>query len=270
MAAKQRRTTRDLLRRYESGTPISMVTAYDYTFARLVEQADLDVILIGDSLGNVIQGQETTLPVEIEDIVYHCRAVARGNGTAFLLADMPFMSYQAGQDEAMRNAGRLLKEGHAQGIKVEGGRQVAPLVRRLADAGVPVCGHLGLTPQSVHAFGGYRVQGRGDEAATRLIEDAQALQEAGAFMIVLEMVPAPLAAQVTESLQIPTIGIGAGNQTSGQVLVLYDLLGLNSSFTPRFVKRYAELEGTVVEALSQYKEELEQRSFPGDEHSFER
>ena len=247
-----------------------MVTAYDYTFARLVERADLDVILVGDSLGNVIQGHPTTLPVEIEDIIYHCRAVARGNATAFLLADMPFMSYQAGRDEAMRNAGRLLKEGAAQGVKIEGGEAVAPLVCRLTQAGVPVCGHLGLTPQSVHAFGGFGVQGRGEEAGEQVLADARALQEAGAFMIVLEMIPTPLAARVTEALEVPTIGIGAGNGTDGQVLVLYDLLGLNLSFKPRFAKRYEELEGVVVEALRRYKDEVEQREFPGTEHSFER
>ena len=237
-----RKTTRGLLEKWRKGVPISMVTCYDYTFARLVERAEIDMILVGDSMGNVIQGHETTIPVELEDIIYHTRAVLRGNSTAHVVADLTFMSYQASEDEAMVNAGRLLKEGGAQSVKLEGGERIAPLVRRMVEAGIPVVGHLGLTPQSVHAFGGFRVQGRGEEAADRLMADALALQDAGAFMIVLEMVPAELAARVTEALSIPTIGIGAGAQTSGQVLVIYDLLGLNNDFKPRFVKHYASLE----------------------------
>lgn len=263
-----RNTTRDLLKKYRAQTPISMVTCYDYTFARLVERAQIDMILIGDSLGNVIQGQETTLPVELEDIIYHSRAVARGNSSAHILADMPFMTYQASADDAVRNAGRLLKEGMAQSVKLEGGAEIAHLVSRMVSAGIPVCGHLGLTPQSVHALGGYRVQGRGDEAGERLLEDALALQEAGAYMIVLEMVPAPLAARVTEALSIPTIGIGAGDVTSGQVLVIYDLLGLNTDFKPKFLKHFASLEETIIDALTTYREEVEARTFPGPEHTF--
>ncbi|MFU8806865.1 MAG: 3-methyl-2-oxobutanoate hydroxymethyltransferase [Bradymonadaceae bacterium] len=266
--SQKRKTTRDILKSYEAKTPITMVTCYDYTFARHVEQADIDVILIGDSLGNVIQGHGTTLPVEVEDIIYHTRAVVRGNGTAHIVADMPFMSYQVSLEEGMRNAGRLLKEGMAQAVKVEGGEALCPMIEKMVLAGIPVVGHLGLTPQSVHAFGGYRVQGKGDVAAKQLIKDAKALQNAGAYMIVLEMVPAELAREVTQALSIPTIGIGAGNQTSGQVLVLYDLLGLNGEFRPRFVKRFAELEGAVVEALVEYRDEVRERSFPGDEHSF--
>jgi 3-methyl-2-oxobutanoate hydroxymethyltransferase len=244
-----------------------MVTCYDYTFARLVERADIDVILIGDSLGNVIQGQETTVPVELEDIIYHTRAVWRASGRSHLLADMPFMSYQVNAEDALRNAGRLLKEGHAQSVKLEGGAPIAPTVRRLVDAGIPVCGHLGLTPQSVHALGGYRVQGRGD-AGERLLQDALALQDAGAYMIVLEMIPADLAQRVTQALEIPTIGIGAGVHTSGQVLVLYDLLGLNDEFKPKFLKRYAEMARDVEAALKAYREQVEARAFPDDDHSF--
>lgn len=266
--AVKRITTRNLLDTYRAGTPITMVTAYDYTFARLTAKADIDMLLVGDSLGNVIQGHDTTIPVTLDDIIYHSRAVFRGNPRAHIVADMPFMSYQANDDEGIRNAGRLLKEGNAQSVKIEGGAEYAHMIRRMTQAGIPVCGHLGLTPQSVHAFGGYRVQGRGDEAATKLLEDARALQDAGAYMIVLEMVPAELAKTVTESLDIPTIGIGAGPHTSGQVLVIYDMLGLNSDFKPKFVKHFASLESTVVDALSQYREEVQNRTFPTDSHSF--
>ncbi len=264
-----RKTIRSLHKMYTTGTPITMITCYDYTFARLVQRAGADMILIGDSLGNVIQGHETTVPVELEDIIYHTRAVIRGNQDAHILSDLPFMSYQANDDDGMRAAGKLLKAG-AQSVKLEGGKEIAPLVKRLVTAGVPVCGHLGLTPQSVHAMGGFRVQGRGDDAAKRLIEDALALQDAGAYMVVLEMIPAPLAAQVTEALEIPTIGIGAGNQTSGQVLVIYDMLGMNTDFTPKFLKCYANLEQEIEGALKQYKQEVVERTYPGPEHSFEK
>ena len=263
-----RKTTRGLLKQWRDGEPITMVTCYDYTFARLVERAGIDMILVGDSLGNVIQGHETTLPVELEDIIYHTRAVLRGNTSAHVVADMPFMSYQSSADDALRNAGRLLKEGGAQSVKLEGGERSVPLVERMVAAGIPVVGHLGLTPQSVHAFGGYRVQGRGEEAADLLLKDAIALQEAGAFMIVLEMVPSELAAHVTQQLTIPTIGIGAGAQTSGQVLVLYDLLGLNTDFKPKFVKHFASLEAQVIDALSAYKQEVQAHTFPDDAHTF--
>ncbi|MBA2662838.1 MAG: 3-methyl-2-oxobutanoate hydroxymethyltransferase [Bradymonadaceae bacterium] len=266
--AVKRKTIRDVLDLYRAQTPISMVTAYDYTCARLVERAGIDTILVGDSLGNVIQGHDTTLPVTIEDIIYHTRAVMRGNQSAHVIADMPFMSYQASDDDGVKNAGRLLKEGGAQSVKVEGGAALGPMIERMTGAGIPVVGHLGLTPQSIHAFGGYRVQGRGEAAATRLIEDARALQDAGIFMLVLEMVPAALAQTVTEALQIPTIGIGAGNATSGQVLVLYDLLGMNNDFRPKFVKQYANLESDIVAALERYRDEVRARVFPGEEHAF--
>lgn len=264
----RRKTTRDILQLYAQNTPITMVTCYDYTFARLVERAKTDVILIGDSLGNVIQGQDTTVPVTMEDIIYHTRAVCRGNQTSHIVADLPFMSYQANDDEGMRNAGRLLKEGGAQAVKLEGGQELAPLIRRMTAAGIPAVGHLGLTPQSVHAFGGFRVQAKDDEAAQQLIDDAKALEEAGIYMLVLEMVPAELAKKVTEALSIPTIGIGAGRYTSGQVLVIQDLLGMNSDFHPRFVKRFADLESIITDALNTYGDEVRQRTFPADEHSY--
>lgn len=263
-----RKTLRDIQKIHASGRAISMVTCYDYTFARLVEKAEIDTILIGDSLGNVIQGHDTTLPVEVDDIIYHSRAVARGNQSALIIADMPFMSYQASDEVGIRNAGRLLKEGAAQAVKVEGGANLAPMVKRMTEAGIPVCGHLGLTPQSVHAFGGFHVQAREEAAAEKLLEDALALEKAGAFMLVLEMVPAPLAKRVTEALKIPTIGIGAGPDTSGQVLVIYDLLGLNLSFKPRFLKHFATLEDTAVQALKQYRNEVEARTYPDKDHSF--
>ncbi len=264
----RRNTVRDIHQLYAEQTPITMVTAYDYTFARLVELATLDIILIGDSLGNVIQGHDTTVPVDVDDIVYHTRAVRRGSATAHLVADLPFMSYQADHDEGMKNAGRLLKEGGAQAVKLEGGRSVAPLVSRMVEAGIPVVGHLGLTPQSVHATGGYRVQGRDEEAAQKLLADARALEEAGIYLLVLEMVPADLARKVTQNLSIPTIGIGAGPHTSGQVLVIQDLLGMNADFKPRFVKRYANLEKTIVDALDSYGDEVRQGTFPDDDHSY--
>lgn len=263
----RRKTIRDIGKLYQSGTPITMVTCYDYTFARLVEKADIDCILIGDSLGNVIQGHDTTLPVTVDDIIYHTQAVLRGNDSAYVIADMPFMSYQGDVAQGMHNAGRLLKEGGAQAVKIEGGEHCVPLVERLERAGIPVVGHLGLTPQSVHKIG-LRVQARGEAAADRLVDEARALERAGIDMLVLEMVPAALAARVTAELGVPTIGIGAGNQTSGQVLVLQDLLGMNKDFHPKFLKRFAELEDTIVGALGDYRDEVRQRSYPDDAHSF--
>lgn len=263
-----RNSVRDIREKYREQTPITMVTCYDYTFARLVDEADLDAVLIGDSLGNVVQGESTTLPVTVEDIIYHTRAVVRGTSSAHVVADMPFMSFQADAAEGVRNAGRLLKEGGAQAVKIEGGEAVAPTVEKMVDAGIPVVGHLGLTPQSVHKTGGYRVQGRGEEARDQLLEDAKALEEAGIYALVLEMVPAEVAAEVTETLDIPTIGIGAGSDTSGQVLVFSDLLGLDQSFTPKFVKQYADLEKTVVEAFEDYRDDVVEGEFPSEDHSF--
>lgn len=264
----RRRTTRDIHELYEQGTPITMVTCYDYTFARLVEIAQMDTILVGDSLGNVIQGRATTLAVSVDDVIYHTRAVMRGNRTAHVVADLPFGAYQVSVERAMQNAVRLMKEGGAQAVKLEGGEPVLRVVERLSKAGIPVCGHLGLTPQSVHQIGGYRVQGREEQAAEQLVKDAQALENAGAYMVVLEMVPREVARAVTESIGVPTIGIGAGPETSGQVLVLQDLLGMNRSFSPKFLKRYADLEGTVVDALESYGRDVREGSFPEAKHSY--
>ncbi|MFT4702736.1 MAG: 3-methyl-2-oxobutanoate hydroxymethyltransferase [Bradymonadia bacterium] len=261
-------TTRTLRRMRERGEPITMVTAYDATFARLLDEAGVDSLLVGDSLGNVIQGRDTTLPVTLEHIIYHCACVARGTTRAHIVADMPFLSYGASLDDAIVNAGRLLKEGSAHAVKLEGGEEQAPLVRRLTQIGIPVMGHLGFTPQSVQVFGGHFVQGREDGAADQMIADAKALEAAGAYGIVLEMVPKTVAQRVTQAISIPTIGIGAGNVTSGQVLVCYDLLGLNEGFHPTFLKKFAELGGTVRGAAAAYVKEVREGTYPGDEHSF--
>lgn len=264
-----RNTVRDIDELYRSGETIAMVTCYDATFARLVDRAGIDAMLIGDSLGNVVQGESTTLPVTVDEMIYHTRAVVRGSESAHVITDLPFMSYQADPAEGVRNAGRLLKEGRAQAVKIEGGEAVAPTVEQMVEAGIPVVGHLGLTPQSVHQYGGYRVQGRDDEAREKLLRDARALEDAGIYGLVLEMVPSELAADVTEAIDIPTVGIGAGEATDGQVLVLYDLLGLDTRFTPTFLKRYANLEQQVVEALEEYGREVREGDFPDDEHAFD-
>jgi len=252
-----------------SGEPITMLTAYDVLFARLFEEAGVDSILVGDSLGNVVQGLSTTLPVTVDDIIYHCRAVTRATSRVHVVADMPFGSYGVSVEEGVRNGVRLMKEGGAHAVKLEGGAEMAPTIRALVTIGVPVMGHLGLTPQSVHAFGGFGVQGRSDAAAQRMLDDALALQDAGVYAIVLEMVPHTLAARITEALAIPTIGIGAGNATSGQVLVGYDMLGLNDGFKPRFLKHFAQLATTVREAAATYVAEVGTRQYPAPEHSFE-
>lgn len=264
-----RTTIRTLQDHRNEGRPITMLTCYDATFARIFDACDVDAFLVGDSLGNVVQGHETTLPVTLDDIVYHTRAVVRGTRRAHIVADMPFLSYGTSLDEGVRSAGRLMKEGGAHAVKLEGGREFAELVHRITTIGVPVMGHLGLTPQSVHALGGFGVQGRGD-AAQRLLEDARILQEAGCYAIVLEMVPGPLAIEVTQSLTIPTIGIGAGNGTSGQVLVCYDMLGLNEGFTPRFLKRWESLAERTRDAVRGYVEEVRSGAYPAPEHTFQR
>lgn len=266
---KKRVTTWTVRKKKAAGEPLVMITAYDATFAKLVDEAGADLILVGDSLGNVIQGQETTLPVTLDHMIYHCQCVARGASRPMIIGDLPFGSYQASVEDGLRAAHRLMKEGQCHAVKLEGGEQHAELVSRLTSAGVPVMGHLGLTPQSVHAFGGYRVQGRGDEAAERLVKDAHALQEAGAFSLVLECVPSPLAKRVTQELDIPTIGIGAGADCDGQVLVIYDLLGMNPSFVPKFVKPYENLHDRITSAVSSYGEEVRARAFPDEEHTWE-
>ncbi len=250
------------------GERVAMVTAYDATFARLIDEAGAEMLLVGDSVGMVVQGHDSTLPVTMDQMVYHTQAVARGSERALIVADLPFMSYQASDDDAVRNAGRLIAEGGAQAVKLEGGGRVLSAVRRMVDAGIPVMGHLGLTPQSVNAFGGFKVQGRGDEAAEKLVEDALRLQDAGAFALVIETIPAELAKRVTDALTIPTIGIGAGIDCDGQVLVCYDMLGLFEGFMPKFVKRYASLAEAAREATKRYVEEVKAGTFPSEEHSF--
>ena len=261
-------TVPDIIARKRDGVPVVMVTAYDATFTRLVDACDVDMILVGDSLGMVMQGHEHTLEVTVEDMIYHARCVRRALRCAHLTVDMPFMSYQVGPEQAVANAGRLVKEGGAASVKLEGGARVVPAIERIVAAGIPVVGHLGLTPQSVHAFGGFKVQAREDEAADRLRSEALLLERAGCFAIVLEGIPATLATEVSASLSIPTIGIGAGNGCDGQVLVMQDLLGLDDSFKPKFVKRYAQLADVVRDAFSDYAAEVRARTFPAPEHSF--
>ena len=262
------KTVLDLLRMKAGSQKITMITAYDYTMARLVDSASVDMVLVGDSVGMVFQGHSDTLSVTLDDMIYHSRCVSRGLKQAHLTVDLPFMSYQISPAQALESAGRLVQEGRAQSVKLEGGARSAPQIKSIVDAGIPVVGHVGLTPQSIHALGGYRVQGRGDEGRQKLIEDALAVQEAGAFMLVLEMVPVHLAAELQQLLHIPTIGIGAGADCDGQVLVCNDLLGFDSSFQPRFVKRFAELEQPMISAIEQYVQEVRSGAFPTDAHSF--
>lgn len=252
----------------EAGEKITMVTAYDATFARMIDEAGADVLLVGDSLGMVVQGLDSTLPVTVDEMIYHCRAVSRGSRRAHLVADMPFMSYQVSSEEALRNAGRFLAEGAAHSVKLEGGVSMAKTIERIVTAGIPVLGHVGLTPQSVHAMGGFRVQGKTQSDAERVLEDARAVADAGAYGVVLEGIPSDLAAQITRALPIPTIGIGAGAACDGQVLVCYDLLGLTPTLRPKFVKRYAELFEEGKAAVARYCEEVRSGAFPTAEHAF--
>ncbi len=250
-----------------AGQPISVLTAYDVSMAQAVDEAGLDAVLVGNSLGMVVLGYENTLPVTMDEMLHHCRAVARGARRALRIGDMPFLSYQVSVEEAVRNAGRFLQEGGMEAVKLEGGRERLPAVAAIVGAGIPVMGHLGLTPQSVHLLGGFRPQGRTAAAARRLVEDALALQDAGCFSMVLESIPARLAAFVSKRLSIPTIGIGAGVGCDGQVLVTHDLLGMFPRFTPRFVRQYADLHAEMVKAFGAYRSEVEARAFPMDEHS---
>lgn len=258
----------DLQQKKADNEKIAMVTAYDRTMARLVDAAGIDVVLVGDSLGMVVQGHEDTLPVSLDDMIYHGRCVARGLQRAHLCVDLPFMTYQVSVEQALTSAGRLMKEAGAQSVKLEGGERVAPAIARMVESGIPVLGHVGLTPQSVHALGGFRVQGRGDAAAERVIRDALAVAEAGAWGVVLEAMPMDVAAEITGRLGIPTIGIGAGPHCDGQVLVCNDLLGMDLSFQPKFVKRYARLEETIVGAVKGYVDEVRTGAFPERAHSF--
>ena len=259
----------DLRHKKKHNEIISVLTAYDYPTALAVDQAGVDVILVGDSLGMVVLGYANTLPVTMEDMLHHCKAVARGAQNALLVGDMPFMSYQASPMEAVRNAGRFLQEAGMDAIKLEGGRERGEAIRAIVEAGIPVMGHLGLTPQSVNQFGGFRPQGRNAEAARRLLQDALLLQELGCFSLVLESVPARLSRYISERLEIPTIGIGAGPGCDGQVLVAHDLLGLFERFTPRFVKKYADLHGEMLRAFQAYKQDVETLAFPAQEHTVE-
>jgi len=266
---RQERVTVTAVRAMKArGERVVMLTAYDTPTARLLDAAGVDVILVGDSLAMVALGYETTLPVTLEEMLHHTRAVARGAVRALVVGDLPFLSYQVSREEALRSAGRMLKEGNAQAVKLEGGLEVAGTVAALVEAGIPVMGHIGLTPQAVHRMGGYKVQGRTAEAAARLLKDAVALERAGAFSLVLEGLPWQVAGAVTEAVGIPTIGIGAGPRCNGQVLVTNDLLGLFDEFTPKFVKRYANLRETLLQAFGQFREEVRAGAFPGPEHSF--
>jgi len=266
----RRKTVLDLQKMKAENEKIAMITAYDASMARLVDAAGVDMVLVGDSLGMVIQGMDDTLSVTLDDMAYHGRCVARGLEKAHLTVDMPFMSYQISPEQALQSAGQLVQQGKAQSVKLEGGERSAPAIEKIVTAGIPVVGHIGLTPQSVNTLGGWRVQGRGDSGGAQLIQDAMAVQAAGAFCVVLEMVPSELAAEVTAALSIPTIGIGAGPECDGQVLVCNDLLGLNMNFSPKFLKRYAELENPVTDAVRQYVSEVRDGQFPGPEHSFHR
>jgi len=268
-AGKGALTVTKLKQMKRDGIPISVLTAYDYPSARLAEEAGIDVILVGDSLGNVVLGYDTTIPVTLDDMVYHSRAVARGAAGTFIVTDLPFMTYRLGVETTLRNAGRLLQEGHAHAVKLEGGAEIAREVTALVQAGIPVMGHIGLTPQSVHQLGGYRVQGKLDKDAQKLLDDARALEEAGAFAIVLELVTEPLAERITAELGIPTIGIGAGRGTDGQVLVYHDILQYASPYREkRFVKTYADLGTTVRDAIGSYVREVKTRAFPEEKHAF--
>ena len=248
--------------------PISMVTCYDYGFARLVEQTDIDVILVGDSLGNVVAGYDSTIPVTVDQMIYHTGIVRRGAPSKFLVCDLPFMSYHVSVEDSLRNAGRIMKESGCHAVKLEGGEDFVPVVSALVKASIPVMGHLGLTPQSVHKLGGYSVQGRDEDKRKVMIRDAKMLEEAGAFSLVLEMVPEDLAKEITESISIPTIGIGGGRYCDGQVLVLNDLLGMNESFTPKFLKKFADLSSIVRGALNDYNSEVKSGTFPAENNVF--
>ena len=261
-------TTTSIMQMKHSGNKISMLTAYDYTTARLLDEAGVNTILVGDSLGNVVLGYEDTISVTMEDMIHHSAAVARGAKNALVVTDMPFMSYQTGVYDAVVNAGRLMKEGRAGAVKLEGGAEICPQIEAIVAAGIPVVSHLGLTPQSINAFGGFKVQGKTEAAAKKLIEDAKAIEAAGAFAVVLECVPAKLAKLVTDSIQIPTIGIGAGAGCDGQVLVIYDMLGMFSDFKPKFVKHFAHAGDVIREAVKSYIEEIDNGTFPAEEHCY--
>jgi 3-methyl-2-oxobutanoate hydroxymethyltransferase len=261
-------TTHDIRQRKAKGERIVTLTCYDALFARLLDECGVDVLLVGDSVNQVLAGAETTLSATLDQMIYHTRSVRRGCARALVVCDMPFLTYQVSREDAIRHCGRVLAETGCQAVKLEGGRTIAETVRALVDVGIPVMGHLGLTPQSVHALGGYRVQGRDDGTADRLLADAHALEAAGAFAVVLELMPAPVASRITKALGIPTIGIGAGPACDGQVLVLHDMLGLNDRFEAKFIKRYAALAQNVRDAVKVFGAEVREGRYPGPEHSF--
>ncbi len=265
---KKTKTILDISRMKVEGEKITVLTAYDYPFARLMDLAGIDMILVGDSVGTVVAGYDNTLPVTLEEMLYHTRAVVRGTSSALVVTDMPFLSYQVDLAEARRNAGRLIKEGGAQAVKLEGGENIAATIRAIVDMDIPVVGHIGLTPQSIHRMGGFRVQGKEDLQARQLLADARAVEQAGAFALVLEGIPASLAREITETVAIPTIGIGAGVHCDGQVLVIHDILGLCEKYSPKFVKRFADVSETISRGISDYIREVKAGTFPDDEHSF--
>lgn len=261
-------TTQTVVEMKQKGEKISMLTAYDFTMARILDTAGIDVLLVGDSASNVMAGNETTVPITLDHMIYHTQCVVRGVDRALVIADMPFMSYQVTPKEALTNAGRLMKEAGAHAVKLEGGAAITETVKKIVDAGIPVMGHLGLTPQSIYQFGTYQVRAKEEAEAEKLLEDAHKLQEAGAFALVLEKIPSGLAANVTHSLSIPTIGIGAGNACDGQVLVVHDMLGMNKNFSPRFLRRYADLESIMSEAVKQYVSDVKSLDFPNEKEQY--
>ena len=261
-------TTADLMEMKEKGEKIAMLTAYDCLMACQLDECGIDSILVGDSVGNVLLGYKNTIPVTMDEMVHHCSAVARGVKRAMIIGDMPFMSYQAGAEEAVRNAGRFLKEAGAEAVKLEGGSESFETIKRIAGSGIPVMGHLGLTPQSVYKLGGYGTQGENKEQALKILKDAKGLEEAGVFSIILEKIPAALAKKITKNVRVPTIGIGAGVDCDGQVLVTHDMLGVFENFTPRFTKRYSELGKEMKRCYRRYIEEVKEKKFPAEEHSF--
>ncbi|QOT01272.1 3-methyl-2-oxobutanoate hydroxymethyltransferase [Brevibacterium sp. JNUCC-42] len=268
MQEKKPVTTSKLRQMKQKNEPITMLTTYDYPSAKLADEAGIDILLVGDSLGMVVLGYESTVSVTMDDMVHHTKAVTRAAKTAFVVADMPFLTCHGTVEEAIHHAGRLIQEGNAKAVKIEGGEEILPIVKRCTKAGIPVMGHLGLTPQSVHQLGGYKVQGKDLESAKQLITDAKALEEAGAFGIVLECVPAEVTAKVTEAVEIPVIGIGAGAVCDGQVLVFHDVLSYASSITPKFVKSYAQIGDMIQSAISQYVLEVRNKQFPEQRHAF--
>ena len=263
-----RKTILDIKKMKSQGEKITVLTAYDYGMASILDESDIDIILVGDSLGNVVLGYENTIPVTMEDMLHHTKAVSRASQNALIVADMPFLSYQVSPEAALANAGRFLKEANAQAVKLEGGREYAETVQKIVSAGIPVMGHLGLTPQSIHQLGGYKVQGKKEDDAEKMMLDAKRLEEAGAFSLVLECIPEGLASEITQSLLIPTIGIGAGVNCDGQVLVINDMLGMYERFTPKHVKKYANLNLEIKKAVKTYITEVKTGNFPDSEHSF--